>query len=296
MQYDVVYLSYDEPQKNKHFARVQSIFPNAHWVDGITGFDAAHKECAKQGTHDHVLIIDGDNYVSTLAKERVDTTLASGPVPDGVLSWSSQNNVNGLIYGNGGLKLWAKQQLRNMKSHEAADNPKSSTDFCWDISYTQIDEVLSYSVINGSDYQAFRAGYREGIKMALDAGEMVVPWTKDRMYIDNYKRLLIWMMIGKDVANGVFATLGARVGFVHCTSGEFNLTRLSSHDWVEKEWLDTWSTKNLAIAFDNLFPILWSRSIEIDAQPLTGIQSKFYKAAMSHPSRQPHVDLLRYMK
>ena len=40
---DCVYLTYDEPQKEKFWVQIQNIVPWAKRVDGVKGSDAAHK-------------------------------------------------------------------------------------------------------------------------------------------------------------------------------------------------------------------------------------------------------------
>ena len=44
---DVFYLSYDEPNKEEHWADIISKF-FAKRVDGVKGFDNAHKECTER--------------------------------------------------------------------------------------------------------------------------------------------------------------------------------------------------------------------------------------------------------
>ena len=43
---DVIYLSYDEPQKEKFWIQIREMVPWAKRVDGIKGSDAAHKAAA----------------------------------------------------------------------------------------------------------------------------------------------------------------------------------------------------------------------------------------------------------
>ena len=37
-----------------------------------------------------------------------------------VISWAGKNEVNGLVYGNGGIKCWPKDVVMNMRTHENA--------------------------------------------------------------------------------------------------------------------------------------------------------------------------------
>ena len=60
---DIFYISYDEPNKEEHWADIISKFPFAKRVDGVKGFDNAHKECARQSDTERFISVDGDNIV-----------------------------------------------------------------------------------------------------------------------------------------------------------------------------------------------------------------------------------------
>jgi len=131
------------------------------------------------------------------------------------------------MYGNGGLKLWPKEYVLNMKTHENAteDDPNAQVDFCWDAEYIQMNSCFSDVYNNATPYQAWRAGFREGVKMSLDRGLRVNPqYFEEAIHWKNMQRLLIWLNIGADVKNGLWAMLGARHG---CYK-----TNLTSWDYV----------------------------------------------------------------
>ena len=101
---DVFYLSYDEPNKEEHWADIISKFPFAKRVDGVKGFDNAHKECARQSDTERFITIDGDNIVDEKFFD-IELTFPDGTdLEHSVISWSAKNVVNGLVYGNGGIK------------------------------------------------------------------------------------------------------------------------------------------------------------------------------------------------
>ena len=60
-----------------------------------------------------------------------------------------------------------------MKTHENAEDETKKVDFCWDLNYIQMNDIHSEVYNAGSPFQAFRAGYREGVKMSLDEGRKV---------------------------------------------------------------------------------------------------------------------------
>ena len=59
--------------------------------------------------------------------------------------------------------------------------------------------------------QAWRAGFREGVKMGLADGDVVKPEDLHKLHDKNFKRLLTWMSVGEDVVNGLWAVYGARL-------------------------------------------------------------------------------------
>jgi hypothetical protein len=139
-------------------------------------------------------------------------------------SWVGRNKLNGLKYGNGGLKLWRKDFVLDMKSHEASDNDRAQVDFCWEDGYQQFPECFSDTVITGSPFQAWRAGFREGVKMTLHDGVRVPPLEiKERVWWHNIHRLRMWSTVGAHEENGIYAVLGARMGtwMTNCTDWNY---------------------------------------------------------------------------
>lgn len=236
---DVFYLSYDEPNKEEHWSDVLQKFPFARRVDGVKGFDNAHKECARQSETPRFITIDGDNIVDENFFD-IELTFPEGTdLSNSVISWSAKNIVNGLVYGNGGLKCWPVDLVLEMQTHENAVDETKKVDFCWDLNYIQMNNVYSTVFNAGSPFQAFRAGYREGVKMALDEGKRVPPEEfQKRIWPKNYERLITWCNVGSDVENGLWAVYGARLGCYDVNLNEdFVLENISNYDWF-KEYFD----------------------------------------------------------
>ena len=63
INYDIIYLSYDEPNAEKNYADLLTKVPWAKRVHGIHGSDAAHKACANLSETDRFITVDGDNKV-----------------------------------------------------------------------------------------------------------------------------------------------------------------------------------------------------------------------------------------
>jgi hypothetical protein len=128
------------------------------------------------------------------------------------------------LYGNGGLKIWRKDFILNMKTHEASDSNRAQVDFCWEDGYQQFKECYSETIITGSPFQAWRAGFREGVKMTLDDGVKVPAQDiKERVWWHNIHRLRMWSTVGAHEENGKYAVLGARMGtwMTNCTDWNY---------------------------------------------------------------------------
>ncbi len=285
---DCFFLSYDEPNKETHWAMLQYIAPWSKRVDGVKGFDSAHKACAMQSETPYLITIDGDNQVSP------DFFELEIEVPyqfqDCVLSWNSRNIINGLTYGNGGIKLWPKEFVLNMRSHENATEDTHAVDFCWDRKYIQLINTYSSTHPNGSPLQAFRAGFREGCKMTLQQGLLIEQVETIFATIDDItaQRLLCWGSLGMEIENGNWAILGTRVGmhYTNVQRRDINVVRDYNdfYQIVGEEWL-----KTPIVAFDE---ILTQLNAEIYAATgfkfydFDAAQSKFIKSLMPTQRRE----------
>ena len=118
---DLVFLSYDEPNAERNYADLKKKFPWAKRVHGVKGLDAAHKACADVSDAERFVTIDGDTIVD---KDFLDVEIdlkALGVDNTYMFSWCGNIDLNGLKYGNGSLKLWTKDFVKNMKTHENHD-------------------------------------------------------------------------------------------------------------------------------------------------------------------------------
>lgn len=236
---DVVYLSYDEPQKEEFWVKIKNMIPWAQRVDGVKGSDAAHKAAAEASSTDRFILIDGDNLPDP---EFFNLTLkmATPEWEQAVFRWRARNHVNGLMYGNGGLSSWTRDFVLNMKTHENTDGrDETVVEFCFDPLYWAMHDCYSTTYPNGSPKHAWRAGFREGVKMCLDKGRKPsLTEFQDRVHQRNLDNLTVWHNIGLDVDQGAWAIAGARMGTYR--------TMLTDWDYREVQWFDAleeiWAT------------------------------------------------------
>ena len=186
---DCIYLSYDEPQKEEFWIKIQNIVPWAKRVDGVKGSDAAHKAAAQASDTERFILIDGDNLPD---ETFFNTTLELDEISErAVFRWRARNHINGLMYGNGGISSWTQEFALGMQTHEASTgNDATDVEFCFDPLYWPMHDCYSTTYPNGSEKHAWRAGFREGVKMCLDQGRKpTVAEFRNRVHARNLDHL-----------------------------------------------------------------------------------------------------------
>jgi hypothetical protein len=302
---DVVFISYDEDNCEENWADLQNKVPWAQRVHGVKGSDAAHKAAARLSSTDMFISVDGDNIVDPAFFD-LEFDFSHQKIAGKALSWAAANAINGLEYGNGGLKCWPKQYVLDMKTHEAAtsDDKRNQVDFCWEDSYVQMTNQYSVTHPNGSPRQAFRAGFREGVKMSLvQGGKPDSDNFKKSIWWGNYKRLITWCSVGADVENGLWAMYGARLGCYMTNLTDWDYINVRDFEYLNKLWADEVQSKFAArpgkISEDIVkcykTGYIWDagylkssiaalgtqlrKGLGVEVAELDEIQSKFYKAA-----------------
>lgn len=287
IDFDIIFLSYDEPNAEKNFSDLISKVPWAKRVHGIKGSDTAHKICASKSDTEYFVTVDGDNIIDPKFLKLEINLDEMGLNSENVFSWCGNIFVNNLMYGNGGLKLWTKKFVNEMKTHENSDinDTKSKVEFCFDNRYYQFNENYSTSYTNASPFQAWRAGFREGVKMSLDQGERVKN-IKD-IWWQNYDRLLVWSSVGADVENGLWSIYGAREGcyLTNCTDWDYSQVR--DFDWLNKRWVEKYSTMTNETLLHEIASVgnILRDELKLEISELDKDGSKFFKKIYTNSPR-----------
>lgn len=289
-KFDVIFISYDEDNADKHWADLLNKVPWAKRVHGVEGSDSCHKAAARESTTERFIGIDADNIVDSEFFDQ-EFDFDHPKFKDKVISWSAINQINGLQYGNGGLKCWPTQYVLDMKTHENADDQQNQVDFCWEDSYVQMNNIFCKTYPNGSPRQAWRAGFREGVKMSLDRGNRVSKENfKDQIWWGNYHRLLVWCSIGADVDHGLWAMYGARLGCYMTMLTDWDFTNVRDFTWLNHHWkenilpINTDGTRFGDLEYDLVEEIAklgdkLRRDLNLPLAELDSQQSKFFKEA-----------------
>jgi hypothetical protein len=177
-----------------------------------------------------------------------------------------------------------------MRTHENADpnNQSAQVDFCWDVQYIQQNSCYSDVHNNETPHQAWRAGFREGVKMALDRG---IKPTKEQFLQGHWKnlhRLWIWLMVGADIENGNWAILGAREGLCMTMLSDWDYVNVRDFEYLNNLWAGRDSMPEDVLhneIFNHGSDLVNNLEIPIAIQPLNEEQSSFFKTVYQNPSR-----------
>ena len=215
MFFDVVFISYDEPNADENWEKLLEMAPYAIRIHGIKGIPNAHIEAARQVTTTHFFCVDADNvldysfdFENVIDFQRNDRR---------VHVWGCRNAVNGLQYGYGGVKLFPTDHVEHIKEY--------SVDFCTSAAaasggFKVHKEIASTTHFNTSPFNAWKSGFRECTKLS----SAIIDKQKDEQTL---ARLKVWTSVGMDAEYGDFAIAGARMGKAHGAHNRDNNDELS---------------------------------------------------------------------
>ena len=279
---DCIYLSYDEPQKEEFWLKIKNMVPWAKRVDGVKGSDAAHKAAGEASDTERFILIDGDNMPDEeFFNIQLDFTDKDPKYKLAQFRWKAVNAINGLRYGNGGMSSWTKTYVANMKTHEnqTEGDVTRIADFCLDSAdnlYWAMYDCYSTTHPNYTPFQAWRAGFREGVKMCLNRGAVPsVEEFKETVASRNLNNLTIWHNVGMDIENGEWAIMGSRMGT--------HMTLLTDWDHSNVQWFDNYiemwdQVKNKDVCeLSEAYGIELSDKLGLPMCALDKNQSKFFK-------------------
>lgn len=221
--YDVVFISYQEPDADKNYENLKKKIPDAKRVHGVKGIHNAHIEAAKLCDTPMVWIVDGDAQI-------VEDFNFDYQVPawqyNHVHVWRSKNPINGLVYGYGGVKLFPRQLTIEMDTSKP-DMTTSISD-----KFVAVKEISNITAFNTGEFETWKSAFRECCKLA----SKVIDRQKDD---ETERRLKIWCSIGRDKQFGEFAISGARAGMAYGLANKGNVTalkKINDFDWLKEQF------------------------------------------------------------
>jgi hypothetical protein len=223
MRYDIIFISYNEPQADENFARLKARFPYAQRVQGIKGIHQAHIAAAKKAFTKMFWVVDADAQI--LDTFNFDHVVSEYDL-ENVHVWRSMNPINDLEYGYGGVKLLPKSLTQNMDI--------SKPDMTTSISslFKAMPEISNITAFNVDAFNTWKSAFRECVKLSSK--------TIDRQDdADTTYRLNVWCTRGIDRPFGREAIEGAVQGKQYGLENKDNneaLKMINDFDWLRERF------------------------------------------------------------
>jgi hypothetical protein len=221
--YDVVFISYNEPNANENYKKLLDVCPRAKRVHGVKGIHQAHINAAKLCNTDMIWVIDGDAVIEN--NFNFDLVMSSYDI-DCVHVWKSTNPINNLEYGNGGVKLLPRQLTLDMNINTSDMTTSISKKF------KAMDTVSNTNSFNTDEFATWRSAFRECCKLASRSIE--------RQYEEETKlRLDTWCSVGVEKPFGTYAIKGAQAGRLYGETNKNNpdaLNKINDFNWLQEQF------------------------------------------------------------
>lgn len=217
--FDVVFISYNEPNAEENWAKLKSRVPFAKRVHGVKGIHQAHIKAASKVFTEMFWVVDGDS-------ELLDSFNFEDPEglwTECVYTYKAQNPINGLTYGYGGIKLFPTEMTKNVNVNSVDMTTSISPNF------TAVPIIASITKFNTDPFNTWKSAFRECVKLSSKVIE------------DSYEtveRLDVWC----NVASGDFAECAIEGAIAGRRYGEANrgnveaLSKINDFDWLKRKF------------------------------------------------------------
>ena len=222
--FDIVFISFNELHAEENLKLLRNRFPLAKHVSGVKGIHQAHIEAAKRSFSPMFWVVDADAIILDTFNFQIDLTKEEHDI---VHVWRSQNPVNGLEYGYGGVKLLPKKLTLNMDLSKPDMTTSISNKF------KAMDQVSNITAFNTDPFSTWRSAFRECTKLASKVID-------GQISVETSSRLETWCTIGADKPCGEYAILGAIAGKQYGQENAGNLPALSlinDFDWLHNQFI-----------------------------------------------------------
>ena len=216
--YDIVFISYNEPNADSNFQALKDKQPTAKRVHGVKGIHNAHIKAAEISDTPLFWVVDGDALI--LESFNFDYHVPTWDV-ETVHVWRSKNPINNLEYGYGGVKLLPRQLTLGMDT--------SSTDMTTSISnnFKIMDNASNITAFNTDPFNTWKSAFRECVKLASKS-------INRQVTEETEQRLDTWCTQGADKLFGEYAIAGAVAGKLFAETQPTETHRINDFDWLYK--------------------------------------------------------------
>lgn len=221
-QLDVVFISYDEPEADKNWQRVLQKAPSAKRVHGVNGILEAHRQAARLTKTDMVYIVDGDSWLTDRWTFNFQPNVFDR---DSVYVWRSENPVNDLIYGYGGVKLFPRTMLKGTKEWgmdlTTSVSPKLKI----------VDQISNITKFNTSEYHTWRGSFRECVKLINN---------NDQVSFEKFEQ---WLTPTHKSKYAKWSKLGAQAAIEFINQGN-DITLVNDYQWLSTYFKENYESRN----------------------------------------------------
>lgn len=219
--FDIIFISYNEPNADANWRLLISQFPYARRIYGVKGIHQAHRTAARLfGISDMFWVVDGDNEVL----KDFNFKEPEGLWDQSVYAYQSKNPINGLIYGNGGIKLIPRYYAAKIDP-ELVDMTTSFAPH-----FTAVDTIASVTRFNTDPFNTWKSAFRECVKLSSKV-------INNQVDQETEERLDVWCTLGKEQPYGEWSIKGAQEGrnYGKLNTGNANaLKKINDFNWLRE--------------------------------------------------------------
>jgi len=268
---DVVFMSYNEKDADKHYKLLKKRVPNAKRVNGVKGILNAYNACREITETPYYFIVEGDSMVckdfnfkppqkwtkhlTTLTNDEISYEYVKRKHN---INWNSLNPVNGEILNHSPValvckstnnyNLFEKFKLPNNydidNTYEIFDETIIEEDYWKMWGSWQENNIASISFFNTSPYDSWKTGFRIGNRLTYK----LLNETNKQNHNDYTIRLDKWSSVGYEQKNGKYCIEGVTYG-IKCAKicnnwiEEYRNTS-DNYDWLRETFEKEYGTQH----------------------------------------------------
>lgn len=220
--YDIIFISYNEPNADKNWQALRSRFPTAQRIDGVKGIHNAHKKAAEISLTKMFWVVDADAVI--LPEFSFEYSDAYKDINyDTVYVCKSKNPINNLVYGYVGVKLLPRKLTQEMNTN--------SFDMTTSISekFVPLPEVSNITEFNTDPFNTWKSAFRECAKLASQSIDR-----QDNLETES--RLETWCTFDVGADYGKYAIAGAKTGKDFGLNNKADISNINDFAWLKNQF------------------------------------------------------------
>jgi hypothetical protein len=218
--YDLIFISYGEPNAEENYQRVKARYPLVKRVKNVAGIHQAHVKAARMSFTEMFWVVDGDAQI-------LDSFNFDYKVPEWDLEcvhvWRSRNPLNNLEYGYGGVKLLPK------KLTLAMDLTKPDMTTSISSKFKAMEEVSNITAFNTDAFSTWRSAFRECAKLASKTID-------GQVTEESESRLYFWCQLNTYAPFGAQGYAGALAGKKFGLEKKSQISKINNYEWLKEQY------------------------------------------------------------